>query len=116
MSVTSVWQEALSYIQGKVPKQVYDTWFTPVHLERIEESTAQIAVPNKFLGDWLNQHYAPLLAEAVANARGGGDMAVTFIVFQRQVTRPPDGVAAASATIIGRTPAPVRPKRGVQLN
>jgi chromosomal replication initiator protein len=113
MSVTSVWQEALSYIQGRVPKQVYDTWFTPVHLERIEESTAQIGVPNKFFGDWLNQHYGPLLAEAVSNARGGGDLAVTFVVFQRQAARQADGPPAPAAS---RTGTLIRPKRGVQLN
>src|SRR5574341_617967 len=114
MSVTSVWQEALSYIQGRVPKQVYDTWFTPVHLERIEESTAQIGVPNKFFGDWLNQHYGPLLAEAVSNARGGGDLAVTFVVFQRQAARQADGPPTPPPA--SRTGALVRPKRGVQLN
>src|SRR5574341_461344 len=113
MSVTSVWQEALSYIQGRVPKQVYDTWFTPVHLERIEESTAQIGVPNKFFGDWLNQHYGPLLAEAVSNARGGGDLAVTFVVFQRQAARQTDGPPTPPAS---RTGTLIRPKRGVQLN
>jgi len=51
MNMTSEWQDALAYIQGKVPKQVYDTWFTPIHLERIEGSTAQLAVPNKFFSD-----------------------------------------------------------------
>ncbi len=113
MSVTTVWQEALSYIQGRVPKQVYDTWFTPVHLERIEESTAQIAVPNKFFGDWLNQHYGSLLAEAVSSARGGGDMAVTFVIFQRPATQQTSGTSAPS---VSRVTTPVRPKRGVQLN
>src|SRR5262249_33837442 len=113
MSVTSVWQEALSYIQGKVPKQVYDTWFTPVHLERIEESTAQIGVPNKFFADWLNQHYGPLLAEAVSNARGGGDLSVTFVVFQRQPIRQADGPPASTTS---RTGVPVRSRRGGQLN
>ncbi|NDE68344.1 chromosomal replication initiator protein DnaA, partial [bacterium] len=73
MSVDTVWQEALHFIQGKVPKQVYDTWFIPVHLDRIEDSTAHIGVPNKFFGDWLGTHYGPLLAEAVSTARGGGD-------------------------------------------
>ena len=48
MTIANEWQEALAYIQGKVPKQVYDTWFTPIHLERIEDSTAQLGVPNKF--------------------------------------------------------------------
>src|SRR5262245_19139002 len=113
MSVTTVWQEALSYIQTKVPKQVYDTWFTPVHLERIEESTAQIGVPNKFFGDWLNQHYGSLLAEAVFTARGGGDLAVTFVVFHRQPGRQGD---LASVAQQGRTGTPMRPRRGARLN
>ena len=69
MTISSEWQTALAYIQGKVPKQVYDTWFTPIHLERIEDSTAQLSVPNKFFSDWLSQHYGPLLAEAVSAAR-----------------------------------------------
>ena len=76
MSIESVWNEALSYIEMKVPKQVYDTWFTPIVLERIDESTAYLAVPNKFFGDWLRQHYGDLLAESVASARGGGRMEV----------------------------------------
>ena len=58
MTIANEWQDALAYIQGKVPKQVYDTWFTPIHLERIEDSTAQLGVPNKFFGDWLSQHSA----------------------------------------------------------
>ncbi len=83
MTVSTVWQEALAYIQGRVPKQVYDTWFMPVRLERIEDRTAQIGVPNKFFGDWLSQHYGPLLEEAVSTARGGGETAVSFVVFSR---------------------------------
>ena len=47
MSLDTVWQEALQYIQAKVPKQVYDTWFIPVHLDRIENSTAILGT-NKF--------------------------------------------------------------------
>ena len=60
MTIANEWQQALAYIQGKVPKQVYDTWFTPIHFERIEDSTAQLGVPNKFFGDWLSQHYGHL--------------------------------------------------------
>lgn len=71
MTTVTIWQDTLAYIQGKVPKQVFDTWFTPIHLERIEDSTAQLGVPNKFFGDWLSQHHGPLLAEAISTARGG---------------------------------------------
>lgn len=113
MSVDTVWQEALHYIQGKVPKQVYDTWFIPVHLDRIENSTAHIGVPNKFFGDWLYTHYGPLLAEAVAAARGGGDLAVNFVVFQKASSRPVEPQAGLSAA---RASNPTRARRGIQLN
>lgn len=43
-----MWNDVLSYIQEKVPKQVFETWFTPVVLDRVEDATAYLAVPNKF--------------------------------------------------------------------
>ncbi|MGQ0667689.1 MAG: chromosomal replication initiator protein DnaA [Nitrospiraceae bacterium] len=113
MSLDTVWQEALHYIQGKVPKQVYDTWFTPVHLDRIENSTAHIGVPNKFFGDWLSTHYSSLLAEAVASARGGGDVVVSFIVFQRPSTGSAEPHTVLTATRVGISS---KSKRGVLLN
>ncbi|MEK6532962.1 MAG: DnaA N-terminal domain-containing protein, partial [Nitrospirota bacterium] len=112
MSIDTVWQEALHFIQGKVPKQVYDTWFTPVHLDRIEDSTAHIGVPNKFFGDWLGTHYGPLLAEAVSAARGGGDVAVSFTVDQKSA-KPQDHAVVATAAKNVTQP---KPRRGIQLN
>jgi chromosomal replication initiator protein len=113
MTAASVWQDALAYIQGKVPKQVYDTWFLPVHLERIEDMAVQIAVPNKFFGDWLNQHYGSLLQEAVSNARGGGETAVSFVVFNRLSNKAADPNTVAQAT---KATVALKPKRVIQLN
>jgi chromosomal replication initiator protein len=114
MTIASEWQNALSYIQGKVPKQVYDTWFTPIHFERIEDSTAQLGVPNKFFGDWLSQHYGTLLAEAVSTARGGEATGITFVIFHKQATKQPDNSGSTAAT--SRQNPGTRPKRGIQLN
>ncbi|MEP6890021.1 MAG: chromosomal replication initiator protein DnaA [Nitrospirota bacterium] len=114
MTITSEWQDALAYIQGKVPKQVYDTWFTPIHLERIEDSTAQLGVPNKFFGDWLSQHYGTLLAEAVSTARGGEETGITFVIFQKQATKQSENNASSAA--ISRQHIGARTKRGIQLN
>jgi chromosomal replication initiator protein len=113
MSVDTVWQEALHYIQNKVPKQVYDTWFTPVHLDRIENKIAHIGVPNKFFGDWLHTHYGSLLAEAVATARGGGDLAVNFVVLQKPAGRQADTHTLLNAA---RAAGQGRSRRGAQLN
>ena len=114
MSVDTVWQEALQYIQGKVPRQVYDTWFIPTRLDRIENSTAHIGVPNKFFGDWLHKHYTSLLVEAVSTARGGGDVSVEFVVIQS-----PSPVSARennAGTAVVRGAEHVKPRRGIQLN
>ena len=108
------WQHALAYIQEKVPKQVYDTWFTPIHLERIEDSTAHLGVPNKFFGDWLSQHYGALLAEAVSAARGGQETAITFVIFDKQSSRQIENSGSATAT--SRQNSGPRSKRGIQLN
>jgi chromosomal replication initiator protein len=114
MTIANEWQEALAYIQGKVPKQVYDTWFTPIHFERIEDSTAQLGVPNKFFGDWLSQHYGTLLSEAVSAARGGEETAITFVIFHKQVTRQAENSGGTASTSRPNTVA--RAKRGIQLN
>jgi chromosomal replication initiator protein len=113
MSVETVWREALSYIETKVPKQVYDTWFTSIVLDRIDESTAYLAVPNKFFGEWLHQHYGDLLAEAVSFARGGGRMEIAFSVNRKPAGGQGEGDTSAGVT---RATAPARAKRGVQLN
>jgi len=113
MSVDTVWQEALQYIQGKVPRQVYDTWFIPTHLDRIENSTAHIGVPNKFFGDWLHTHYATLLVEAVSSARGGGNVSVSFIVSQNPSARL---IEAQTVSNIAKVAGQVKTRRGIQLN
>ena len=113
MTIPSEWQSALAYIQGKVPKQVYDTWFTPIHLERIEGSTAQLGVPNKFFGDWLSQHYGSLLAEAVSATRGGEETTIMFVISQKQARQSENSGGTATTS---RQSTGVKPKRGILLN
>ncbi len=112
-----MWNDALLYIQEKVPKQVFETWFTPVVLDRIEDTTAYLAVPNKFFGEWLGEHYRDLLAEAVSTAQGGGHLDVTFVVSHKQApSTSPAQQESASADTAGRGFIASRSKRGVQLN
>lgn len=88
MSIEIDWDEALEYVQQKVPKQVFDTWFLPVQFDRAENSTVYLGVPNKFFGEWLETHYGALLTEAVAIASGGEPLTVTFIVRERATASP----------------------------
>jgi len=111
MQADSVWTQTLAFIQGKVPKQVFDTWFMPVRLQGIEDSTARVEVPNKFFGEWLGQHYGNLLAEALAAVRGEGEVSVAFVTSQKVQGReaPPQAPPM-------RGPQPGRERRMVNLN
>ena len=113
MSVATVWEETLDYIEGKVPKQVYDTWFVPIHLDRIENSTAYVGVPNKFFGDWLQAHYGPLLVEALSIAYGVGNLDIAFPVLPNPIPPKEDMPAPVSAL---RPAGQVKTRRGIQLN
>jgi len=87
MGTNAVWEEALAYIGAKVPKQVFDTWFVPVQLQHIEDSSARIVVPNKFFGEWLEKHYRSLLGEALAAAYGRETVDVAFVTGSRAEAR-----------------------------
>jgi chromosomal replication initiator protein len=108
----SVWKDTLSYVESRVPREVYDTWFTPAHLVKVDSNAAVIGVPNKFFGDWLSQHYRDLLVEALAHVRGTDRGEIAFVVL---------GGPSAQAVDRGTTGTPRagqggRAKRGLQLN
>src|SRR5881397_1861986 len=111
MQADSVWTQTLASIQGRVPKQVFDTWFMPVRLQGIEDSTARVEVPNKFFGEWLGQHYGSLLAEALAAVRGEGEVSVAFVTSQKAQGH--EGPPQAPPM---RGPQPGRERRMVNLN
>jgi chromosomal replication initiator protein len=81
MSVRSSWEEALAYIETRVPRQVFETWFSPLNFNGLDESTVRLGVPNKFFGQWLSQHHRNLIGEALALAYGReqGEIGFEFV-------------------------------------
>jgi len=60
-----VWQECLSYLSQKVKKQSFNTWLRPTKGIPSEEKVLKVAVPNKFVGEWIEEHYLELIQEAM---------------------------------------------------
>jgi len=114
MGSETLWDQALQHIEGRVPKQVFDTWFLPVRLQGIEESSVRLEVPNKFFADWLGQHYYELLSEALSTASGGvGEVDITFVPGGKALG---DGTSIAPPTVAGRGAPSTRQRRTPQLN
>jgi chromosomal replication initiator protein len=111
--VDTVWEEALAYIEGKVPKQVFDTWFAPIRLQDVDDCCARIEVPNKFFGEWLSQHYTSLLVEALVAVRGGSGRDVAFVIAENEK---PTNVGNTGASQINKGLQPARPRRTAHLN
>ena len=112
MHAEAVWAGALEYIQARVPKQVFDTWFIPLRLQGIEQNSARLLVPNKFFGDWLREHYAGLLSEALVAVHGKEGIGVAFVPGDRQDTAHIAMAAAQKAAtgVRARKPTHVNPK------
>ena len=113
MVAETLWDQALQLIEGRVPKQVFDTWFLPVRLQGIEETSARLEVPNKFFADWLGQHYYELLSEALSTASGVGEMEIKFIPGGKA---PMEGISSVPPAMAGRAAPPARQRRTPQLN
>lgn len=61
----ALWEEVLRQLRGKLGKQNFDTWISPVHLRGLDRGEIKLDVPNKFFRDWLHEHYLSMIEETV---------------------------------------------------
>lgn len=60
------WQSILNYIETKLNRQTFSTWFKPAQFKSLDDgNTLVISVPNQTFEDWLTNHYADLIDEAL---------------------------------------------------
>lgn len=76
------WRQLLAQIKEKVSEQTHNTWFRPLQFAGVDHDRLIIDAPGEFFVDWIEEHYMPLLAEAVHDIFGPGTM-VSFRVDPR---------------------------------
>lgn len=59
-----LWTRARSKLASRLSAEMIETWLDPVELDRVEGEFLVLRVPNRFHGEWLVQHYQPLVMEA----------------------------------------------------
>lgn len=60
-----IWDECLDYLSTKIKRQSFLTWLKPTKGLPSNDSSLKVAVPNKFVAEWLEEHYSHLIKEAV---------------------------------------------------
>ncbi|RMG31761.1 MAG: chromosomal replication initiator protein DnaA [Gammaproteobacteria bacterium] len=62
---TPLWQKCLARLENEIPPQQFNTWIRPLHAVRDEEGLKLLA-PNRFVLDWVREHYIGKIHETVS--------------------------------------------------
>jgi chromosomal replication initiator protein len=79
---TNLWNRCVRDLQAELPEQQFNTWIRP--LQAVEDGAVlKLLAPNRFVVDWLNQHYLGRIEEIVDGA--GSSNQVVVEVGSRQI-------------------------------
>jgi chromosomal replication initiator protein len=95
---TNLWNRCVRDLQAELPEQQFNTWIRP--LQAVEDgSVLRLLAPNRFVVDWLQQHYIERILQLVDGP--GGASEVVIEVGSRQ----PDAATIVSTPRPARTPS-----------
>lgn len=66
------WQAFIGKIKDTIPLESFCTWFKPMKLLQVTDSELTVQVPSQFYYDWIEEHYAMQIDEALSEIFGNG--------------------------------------------
>ncbi len=91
----TLWNRCIRDLQAELPEQQFNTWIQP--LQAVEEGgVLRLLAPNRFVVEWLQQHYVDRILEIVGDA--DADTEILIEVGSR---------ASAAPAVTSRRPAPL---------
>jgi chromosomal replication initiator protein len=92
---STLWNQCTRILQAELPEQQYNTWIRP--LQAVDEGAVlRLLAPNRFVIDWVQQHYLDRILEVVEDSdtntevivEVGSRAAPAATVAQRSAARP----------------------------
>jgi len=102
----TVWQACVALLQQELTAAEYNTWILPLQA-REEAGLMRIFAPNRFVTDWVRQHYEHQITQLCAQASGGRIQQVRFEIGSLQSTANTGRPTLATASGPGHTQAVV---------
>ena len=65
------WELCRQYIQSNLPEQAFSTWFASMEFVSLDASKLTLRVPTKFVYEYIEEHYLPLMQKAIGLYFGG---------------------------------------------
>jgi chromosomal replication initiator protein len=85
---TTLWNRCIRDLQAELPEQQFNTWIRP--LQAIEDDgQLKLLAPNRFVVDWLQEHYIERILEIIDGSRAGTELVVEVGSRQPAAVRPP---------------------------
>ncbi len=81
-----VWDDCLQYISHRIRKQSFATWLKQTSGASDGNGGIKIMVPNQFVAEWIQEHYAELITEALAQSCGQ-DIQYSFTVSKDELNQ-----------------------------
>jgi chromosomal replication initiator protein len=100
----TLWNRCVRDLQAELPEQDFNTWIRP--LQAVEDGEVlRLLAPNRFVVDWLQQHYIARILELVAAQ--GFETAVVVEVGSRQVVQAAAPARPRPRAVASAQPAPM---------
>jgi chromosomal replication initiator protein len=74
-----LWQECVMALRGELTTAELNTWILPLQA-RVEGDFMRVLAPNKFVQDWVRQHYESRILELCVRVSGGSIGRINFEV------------------------------------
>ena len=72
---TTLWNRCIRDLQAELPEQQFNTWIRP--LQAVEDNgQLKLLAPNRFVVDWLQEHYIQRILEIIDGSRSGTELVV----------------------------------------
>ena len=88
------WSNACRRLRAELGDAKFDSWFARIELDRLEDRTAYLSVPTKFLKSWIQLHYIDRIRAALLSERAD---VVEIAIRIRSSTRAPLRAPAATS-------------------
>ncbi len=94
--VGSMWQSCLHRLEGELSEQQFNTWIRPLHAVE-EDDALHLLAPNRFVLDWVREHYYQQITEVVSFQTRGHSARVLLEIGSTQRPTPAARPAARPA-------------------
>ena len=61
----NIWSKVIDSLKEKVGQQNFDIWIKPIQFVSVEGERIHLEVPNRFFKEWISEHFAPHIRDAV---------------------------------------------------